>query len=130
MWHAGLLDKIGKHGSLAIESITKIDFRDIRHGWNDYGFSISGKSKPGQADNVLFYERRVNNLFMRGFLADLYLRPSCHECPAKWKNPVITRQSRQIQPWCAMPGVRNKQIFSCAHSRKKGYNACRQFYHG
>ncbi len=80
---AGLLDKIGKHGSLAMESITKIDFRDIRHGWNDYGFSISGKSKPGQADNVLFYERRVNNLFMRGFLADLYLRPSCHECPAK-----------------------------------------------
>ena len=58
---AGLLDKIGKHGSLAMESITKIDFRDIRHGWNDYGFSISGKSKPGQADNVLFYERRVNN---------------------------------------------------------------------
>ena len=105
---------------------------------------------------------------MRGFLADLYLRPSCHECPAKcgksksditladywgiirihpsfydklgvslvlansanglealesmftlqWKNPVITRQSRQIQPWCATPGVEQADIFMRSFQEK------------
>lgn len=28
-------------------------------------------------------ERASHNAFMRGFLADLYLRPSCYACPAK-----------------------------------------------
>ena len=53
------------------------------------------KSAPGAGKNsvcgaleaeeseVYLQETLDVNVFMRGFLKDLYLRPSCHECPAK-----------------------------------------------
>lgn len=80
VWHAYLASMLD---SLHIKSVSGIEFRNMRHGWYDYGFSISGRKNQAQPDRELFYERRVHNLFMRGFLADLYLRPSCHSCPAK-----------------------------------------------
>lgn len=37
----------------------------------------------GDKKLVLLSEPLNKNIFLRGFLADLYLRPSCHICPAK-----------------------------------------------
>lgn len=37
----------------------------------------------GAKNTVLLSEPLNKNIFLRGFLADLYLRPSCHACPAK-----------------------------------------------
>ena len=37
----------------------------------------------GSENTVLLSEPLNKNLFLRGFLADLYLRPSCYACPAK-----------------------------------------------
>lgn len=34
-------------------------------------------------NTVLLSEPLNKNIFLRGFLADLYLRLSCHSCPAK-----------------------------------------------
>ncbi|MDE6390452.1 MAG: Coenzyme F420 hydrogenase/dehydrogenase, beta subunit C-terminal domain, partial [Duncaniella sp.] len=31
----------------------------------------------------LFFEPHSENLYMRGFLSDIFIRPSCFECPAK-----------------------------------------------
>lgn len=34
-------------------------------------------------DKTLLYEPHKANLYMKGFLKNLYLRPSCYACPAK-----------------------------------------------
>lgn len=57
--------------------IKNISFRNKKTGWKCYSFIIENKG-----GNV-FTELGSKNAFMRGFLADLYTRPSCHACPAK-----------------------------------------------
>lgn len=57
--------------------IRHISFRDKRTGWKGYSFAIINKK------GEVYTELGSKNSFMRGFLADLYTRPSCHACPAK-----------------------------------------------
>ena len=57
--------------------IRHISFRDKKTGWKTYSFVIENK------DGNIFTELSSKNAFIRGFLADLYTRPSCHACPAK-----------------------------------------------
>lgn len=54
-----------------------ISFRDKSSGWKNY--SISFKSDKKTLLSQIFHK----NLYMRGFLRDLYLRPSCYNCAAK-----------------------------------------------
>ena len=66
--------------------IQSIAFRDKRNGWKKYGFALvlSKASAAGEKNTVLLsYKSLHEHPFMRGFLRDLYLRPSCHACPAK-----------------------------------------------
>lgn len=76
--------------------ITGISFRDKRLGWEKYGFSVrvaasqaSGKNSVFQSVNTdkeeqeLLFETLDKNIFMQGFLKNLYLRPSCYACPTK-----------------------------------------------
>lgn len=77
--------------------ITGISFRDKRLGWEKYGFSVHVSAPNGSGENSVFpsyktlndnsreflYEPLDRNVFMQGFLKDLYLRPSCYDCPAK-----------------------------------------------
>lgn len=60
--------------------IRNISFRDKKTGWKTYSFVIENK------DGNSFIELSSKNAFMRGFLADLYTRPSCHACPAKQRR--------------------------------------------
>lgn len=60
--------------------LKSISFRDKASGWKNYSFSYLQED----ADGVHLHRMlSTKNLFMRGFLADLYLRPSCYRCPAK-----------------------------------------------
>lgn len=60
--------------------LKSISFRDKASGWKNYSFFYSQEDANGvQLHRMPF----AKNLFMRGFLADLYLRPSCYHCPAK-----------------------------------------------
>lgn len=71
--------------------ITGIHFRDKSNGWKKFGFHLGLKSAIGADQNSVstsvmstslltpFYD----NPFMRAFLADFILRPSCYNCPAK-----------------------------------------------
>lgn len=65
--------------------ITHINFRDKTVGWKKYGFAILGSNLKGEMNknSILLSETLDKNIFMRGFLRDLYLRPSCHACPSK-----------------------------------------------
>ena len=71
--------------------ITGISFRDKTNGWKKYGFLLryaapeaaSNTAFKPVADEHTFLQPFPENPFMRGFLADVYLRPSCYACPAK-----------------------------------------------
>ena len=61
--------------------IASINFRDKSVGWKKYNFSIGLKRADGEVE--YFTQLSSQNIFMRGFLRDFYLRPSCYLCPAK-----------------------------------------------
>ncbi len=65
--------------------IEAISFRDKKLGWKKYSFVLvlSKTLVAGEKNTVSFSSTLHENPFLRGFLADLYLRPSCHTCPAK-----------------------------------------------
>lgn len=67
--------------------IAGISFREKSqsgYDWQKYGFVVWQKSADKGGQNSVLSSYNLNeNPFMRGFLADLYLRPSCHACPAK-----------------------------------------------
>lgn len=71
VWRTYLKETIGH------ESIKQVNFRDKCTGWENYSVSITYTS--GNAYRTLYSQ----NMFMKGFLTDLYLRPSCYQCPAK-----------------------------------------------
>lgn len=68
----------------AVESgrraISDVQFRDKRLGWKRFSFTL------GYDDSTESYTLTspfAENPFMRAFLSNLILRPSCHACPAK-----------------------------------------------
>lgn len=65
--------------------VESISFRDKSHGWKKYSFALtlSATSRSGVKNTVSLCEPFPENTFMKGFLADLYLRPSCYACAAK-----------------------------------------------
>lgn len=62
--------------------IHKINMRDKSSGWSnrDYSWSITDQNN----NTELISHRQVS--FMKGFLRNLYLRPSCYECIFKKEN--------------------------------------------
>lgn len=61
-------------------SIQKILFRHKEHGWKKYSLQISFK------DSTSYLEDRAKDKYMRMFLNNYSLRPSCYECKFKKLN--------------------------------------------
>lgn len=76
VWQQYLIEKLQTLGWNKSD-IRHISFRSKATGWKEYSFMIENKG-----GNV-FSELGGKNAFMRGFLANLYSRPSCQKCPAK-----------------------------------------------
>lgn len=55
--------------------LTRYVFRDKRNGWKDFLVVATF------ADGAQYAAGQREDIFMRGFLGDLFLRPSCHSCP-------------------------------------------------
>ena len=62
------------------KAIRDIKFRDKRKGWRKFNFAIEYSKADREYVMVSNYDK---NIFMRAFLNDLILRPSCYDCPAK-----------------------------------------------
>lgn len=65
--------------------ITGINFRDKRTGWKKFSFTVTfaettveGKQNIVSRSYIFFQDP-----YMRAFLSDMILRPSCYQCPAK-----------------------------------------------
>lgn len=65
--------------------VESISFRNKCLGWKKYSFALtlSATTRSGAKNTVSLSEVFSDNTFMSGFLANLYLRPSCYACPAK-----------------------------------------------
>ncbi|MDM8234239.1 Coenzyme F420 hydrogenase/dehydrogenase, beta subunit C-terminal domain [Phocaeicola barnesiae] len=67
-----------------IPAITSISFREKTHGWKNFSIEFRGNSIPQTGRNItLLSDIHRENPFMRGFLSDIYLRPSCYNCRCK-----------------------------------------------
>lgn len=64
--------------------ITNISFRNKTNGWQRFNFVLWGKSssKTGH-DPILLSEPAAKNLYLRSFIDNYTLRPSCYNCPSK-----------------------------------------------
>ena len=71
---------LGEVVNMPDAQILKIKFRDKKYGWKHYHFVLTYSDKGKQS---LFIEASTKNSFMKGFIQNLYLRPSCHNCPVK-----------------------------------------------
>lgn len=68
--------------------ITGISFRDKTNGWKKFGFKIcyaaskAAENSVSKSYDTISFELTPysEDIFMKGFLKDLYLRPSCYSC--------------------------------------------------
>lgn len=62
-----------------------ISFRDKRLGWKKYSFALtlSKATAAGEKNTISLSHKYSENPFMKGFLSNVYLRPSCYACPSK-----------------------------------------------
>lgn len=56
--------------------INKIKFRNKDNGWADYNIEI-------ESDNQLYKKNHDKDIFMKSFLNNMCLRPSCYNCHSK-----------------------------------------------
>lgn len=78
--HGVPASKLWKHylSQFKLEKDAKVFFRNKDQGWEDYNFVIDQNKK--------YQQRASDNLYMRSFVRDLCLRPSCYKCGSKDEN--------------------------------------------
>ena len=80
VWKDYLDDLISRKkikGVSSLEDISTVSFRSKVTGWHIFSMEITGRS-GGKLSEPL-----SKNVFMQGFLNNMYLRPSCYDCPAR-----------------------------------------------
>lgn len=65
--------------------IQGIDFRNKKYSWQQFGLLIHYSLGN---DNYEFFESLSDNLFLQGFIKNLYLRESCYSCKFASKSRV------------------------------------------
>ena len=80
---------------LAGSKLKSITFRDKSNGWKNYKLKLKFENKTEML------ELASENFYMKGFLKDIYLRPSCYGC--KFKKPYTEADLTLADYW----GVQN-----------------------
>lgn len=78
-------DISARRSDLSKPKITDIKFRDkTLNGWKKFSFIVHGKAASnGDKSSILLSHIHCENPFMKGFLNNIYLRPSCYSCRCK-----------------------------------------------
>lgn len=58
-------------------NITYINFREKTNGWKDFSLKIVSDTK------CVIEDSHKNNIYLKGFFANIFLRPSCYDCKCK-----------------------------------------------
>ena len=67
------------HEMFDVSEIKEISFRDKSEGWQRYSLKIV-------SDKLIYQKMKNEDWYMKGFLKNIYLRPSCYECVLKGKE--------------------------------------------
>ncbi|MGL4762366.1 MAG: Coenzyme F420 hydrogenase/dehydrogenase, beta subunit C-terminal domain [Sarcina sp.] len=81
--------------NLVGSKLKSISFRDKSNGWKNYKLKFKFENK------IEKLELASENYYMKGFLKDIYLRPSCYDC--KFKKPFTEADLTLADYW----GVQN-----------------------
>lgn len=62
-----------------------ISFRDKTMGWKKYSFALTLSTTNGSGEKIQFCScsPMTKNEYLRGFMSNVYLRPSCYSCAFK-----------------------------------------------
>lgn len=71
------LAEIRKH-----KAVAGINFRDKTKGWRNFSLKID------YASHIPYRKTRFSDMYLRGFLKNLDLRPSCYECRFKGRKHI------------------------------------------
>lgn len=63
-----------------IKNLNNVEFRSKTIGWKNFSINIDYNKSNGA---ISYVSPMTNDIYMRAFLNDLILRPSCHDCKAK-----------------------------------------------
>lgn len=74
IWKKYLKELKNKHEATNIKSV---NFRDKKDGWSKFNLSIEFNN------NKYYIEPFNKDIYFKGFLSNLYLRPSCYSCKTK-----------------------------------------------
>lgn len=107
VWKKYLNQQFGEDAQLE-----NIKFRDKTYGWENYCFSLYQSFSEGK--RVKYIEKKFNNLYMRAFLKDLTLRPSCYDCPARsFKSGSDITLADLWGAWVTCPSYNDDKGCSC-----------------
>jgi ferredoxin len=94
VWRMYLEEEVARQGDAGKNSVlaspkdapvlTGVNFRDKSVGWKKYSFVLSfSKASAAGEQNTVLSSLFTENDYMRAFLSNLSLRPSCFDCPSK-----------------------------------------------
>lgn len=65
--------------------VEDISFRNKRLGWKKFSFALTLSTTNGSGKKIQFcsYSPITKNEYLRGFMSNVYLRPSCYSCVFK-----------------------------------------------
>jgi hypothetical protein len=72
-----------------ISTVSLVNFRSKYYGWKKSCGTVE-VNIHNDSEVVSIIESADKNVFMKGFLNNLYLRPSCYKCPARKSGSDIT----------------------------------------
>lgn len=80
----GLIRRWAKCGGTDSPELKDVSFRSKRRlGWKDYCIELTVDGGDDGSGEVIYSAKSMDDMFMKGFMKNLYLRPSCYDCPAR-----------------------------------------------
>lgn len=80
----GMMRRWARHGATGGQRLKDVSFRSKRRlGWKDYCIELTVDGGDDGSGEVIYSAKSMDDMFMKGFMKDLYLRPSCYDCPAR-----------------------------------------------
>lgn len=72
------------------DKCSHVSFRDKRNGWKNYGLSVNLYS--GLKECCTYYHSRKDDMYLKGYMSNVFLRNSCYKCSFKNgnSNSVLT----------------------------------------
>ena len=76
VWGMYLDEVVGSHR----KDVSGIEFRDKKHGWKNFSFKLEYNASDNTVSMLSSFHQ---NPYMKAFLDDIILRPSCYDCKAR-----------------------------------------------